>query len=463
MGRNVGLLVLLLSIFLCLSPLAIVTATAEQEGVCAHGSSNEGGECIDETDVAHDNASEITEGDDEDGAEEDEFEQEEEEEEHGKEDEEHFDEEEYDGEGEGQGEEEYDEGTGEEEECRNVADDCFSRSLNDGCILDFENMVEDCRLTCYFCAPEYTLERISNIYSLVPQQLYNSQVLADYVDMVDEYMYWTIYESDLPDNIKISCKNKDSQCTHWAQGGECDMNIQFMLDRCPAACMACESGQSYETRCPFDQNTPVVWQPGDVNEMFTRLVTLPMYYEYSTQIVSRPIANPNPKFHEFDGPWIVVLDNFLSEEDCDTLVNLAQEGDFDKVFGPEEESEVQRLFSVRVCQDECADSGIVGYIEEQIEHLMGVPPQHAELIEFIKYEEGDFYDVHSDYLPLEYSRAQGPRIFSVIVFLNDVSPAEGEGDDINFNGGIEFPYIDTVSTRRAGIFVSFLPTHILNK
>ena len=332
--RSLNLWLLLLLAVTSLSKFCLVVRAAGDLGgeVCEHGT-NDDGECIivpEDPSVESTDMGEEEEAQDYKGEEEDE--------------EEYFEE--------------------EEDYCHNVAEDCFSQSLDDGCILNFESMVEDCQLTCYFCSPEENLDHVSNVYSHVPQQLYNDPSLAEFVARVDEYMYEKIYRSNLPDNVKLSCKNKDSQCSYWAHTGQCGANKEFMLDRCPAACMECESGLTYATRCPFDENDAVIWEGGDMHQMFTHLVTSREHSQFSPEILSRPIANPNPKFHERDGPWIVVLEDFLSEDQCDTLMKLAEQAEFEKLEGTEEESEVERSFSFRTCGDDCFDAEIMEQIEE---------------------------------------------------------------------------------------------------
>ena len=180
--------------------------------------------------------------------------------------------------------------------------------------------------------------------------------------------------------------------------------------------------------------------------MFAHLVTSPEYAQFSPEIISRPIANPNPKFNEVDGPWIVVLNDFLSEEECEILMELADEEEYEPIEGyQDDEEEIYQSFGRRLCKGECSDADVVATIEERLEYITGVPRHHSELFEFVQYGEGDMLGVHSDYIAGEYSRMQGPRIFTVIVFLNSIPQSEDE--DADYNGGIEFPFIDTVRFR----------------
>ena len=337
---------------------------------------------------------------------------------------------------------------GEEEEeeegetCFDVADDCESRAMNDGCILNFATMSEECEMTCQLCVRDYNLRRVPNLYSLAPQFLHNDESLGEYVTQVDEYVYETIYRGDHPDNVKLNCKNSDPQCSFWAHGGECELNPEIMAERCPAACMDCESGLSYATRCPsFDTKEPGIWQPGDLNAMFMHLVNSLDDAAYSPVVVSRPMAYPNPKFNEKDGPWIVLLDEFLSEEETEALLKLVEEADYEDV------TDESQSFDVHYCEGECSESKIVTEVENRLEYLTGIPAKHNEVFTFFKHGEDSFHAMHSDYDPAELSFAQGPRILTVTIFLNDLPQQEDDVDEENPNGGLYFESTESVSTK----------------
>ena len=84
------------------------------------------------------------------------------------------------------------------------------------------------------------------------------------------------------------------------------------------ACQTCIK-LDFNFRCPFDPNAPTIWGPGDLNKMFERLTTDSYYEQYSPEVLSRP-GKPIGKFD--DGPWVVVLHNFISEAEADKLIEL---------------------------------------------------------------------------------------------------------------------------------------------
>ena len=55
---------------------------------------------------------------------------------------------------------------------------------------------------------------------------------------------------------------------------------------------------------------------------------------------------------------------------------------------------------------------------------------HAEYLQLLKYEEGQFYKTHHDYIPMQKMRVQGSRILTVFLYLNDVEEGENSNADI---------------------------------
>lgn len=347
---------------------------------------------------------------------------------HDSEEEEHYDDEEGD---------EYDE----EDECYDDADDCAERALKSGCILQFSTMSEDCALTCKLCSDDAGLVTRLNIYSDFPQLLHNDPDMIAYSEQVDEFMYETIYTDEVDDNVKLHCRNKDPQCTFWAQKGLCEQ--EFVLAKCPAACLDCESVRDISEKCPSMEGEPVMWESGDLHRTFTTIVTSPTFTKYSPTIVSRPNPNPFKKFDEQKGPWVVLLDDFLSDKECEALIGIVGVQDMEEVEGVDEETGAEHSFAVGYCTGECANSDIIETLEQRLEHLTGIPSVNAELFELVKFEEGDFHGTQSDYRVVEYSAAQGPRILSVVLFLNDLP--QDEDDEVS-NGGLFFEELETVRT-----------------
>lgn len=61
--------------------------------------------------------------------------------------------------------------------------------------------------------------------------------------------------------------------------------------------------------------------------------------------------------------------------------------------------------------------------------LTGIPETNSEHLQLLRYEVGQKYKVHHDYIPYHRNRQGGPRILTVYLYLNDVE----EGGETNFN------------------------------
>jgi prolyl 4-hydroxylase len=92
----------------------------------------------------------------------------------------------------------------------------------------------------------------------------------------------------------------------------------------------------YDHRCPsLDQQeqSPLnaISQPGDLNKLFERIVNDEVFEKlYQPQVLSRPTVvstsdSSSDSSKPPDGPWIVVLDHFLTDEECQSLIQHGTE------------------------------------------------------------------------------------------------------------------------------------------
>ncbi|KAL1508487.1 hypothetical protein AB1Y20_004588 [Prymnesium parvum] len=48
------------------------------------------------------------------------------------------------------------------------------------------------------------------------------------------------------------CRDRETTCQTWAQRGECENNPQYMFEKCPVSCDACENANLLPTPAPFE-------------------------------------------------------------------------------------------------------------------------------------------------------------------------------------------------------------------
>jgi len=71
---------------------------------------------------------------------------------------------------------------------------------------------------------------------------------------------------------------------------------------------------------------------------------------------------------------------------------------------------------------------------------MGIPSENSEDLQLLKYEVGQFYNTHHDYIPHQKDRQCGPRILTFFLYLSDVESG----------GGTDFPDLGIKVTPKKG-------------
>lgn len=235
-----------------------------------------------------------------------------------------------------------------------------------------------------------------------------------------------------------ACKLKHELCAFWAVIGECESNPTYMNMNCGPACQSCEQ-LTYENRCPINLKTmPNAWNPGDLNEFFTSLTTGAEYKQYAPKVLSQE-------------PWVVVLENFVSEQEAKRLIELGyqkgwkQSYDVGKV-NPADGSYESRIHQGRTsttawCTGTCQDDAVTQTVVQRISNLTNIPETNSEYLQLLKYEKGQAYTVHHDYIAEHKDRQSGVRVMTVYLYLND---------DVEEGGGTNFPELNVTVTPKRG-------------
>jgi prolyl 4-hydroxylase len=166
-----------------------------------------------------------------------------------------------------------------------------------------------------------------------------------------------------------------------------------------------------EGRCPIDPNAPEAWGPGDLDEMFTKLTAEPYLSKYSVEILSSPSTG---------GPWVLTLDDVVSEEEAERLIELgATQGykrstDVGKILPDgnfEEKVSTGRTSTNAWCNDECGNDEVAQRVAHRISNFTGIDDANSEYLQLLKYEPGQFYKTHHDYIAHEENRQQGKSLW----------------------------------------------------
>ncbi|MCK4492804.1 MAG: 2OG-Fe(II) oxygenase [Methylococcales bacterium] len=152
-------------------------------------------------------------------------------------------------------------------------------------------------------------------------------------------------------------------------------------------------------------------------------------------------------------PSMVLMDNFLSHQECDTMISLIEKkltpsktvdkttGDFKIIKARSSEGSYFRL-----CEND-----FITTIDERIGALMNFPIENGEGIQVLRYPVGGEYKAHFDYFDPKNSGSRqqinrgGNRVATLVMYLNDV---EAGGETL-------FPKIGFAATPKKGAAVYF--------
>ncbi|KAI2513149.1 ShK toxin domain [Fragilaria crotonensis] len=130
------------------------------------------------------------------------------------------------------------------------------------------------------------------------------------------------------DEVRDRCKNTKPECFKLKAEGKCTGSVET---ECAPVCETCEL-LDHKHWCPMDEGVPPALKPGDLHLLFERIVTEEYYQEYEPKVLSMPATNADMNTTIgpdgciiTDGPWLILLDNFLTADECRHMQVLANE------------------------------------------------------------------------------------------------------------------------------------------
>ena len=245
------------------------------------------------------------------------------------------------------------------------------------------------------------------------------------------------------------------------------VDVGYMRVHCAPACFSCQD-LVFEYRCPMPNMTTVqlsnAWQPGHLNHMFERIVTLhenvsangpdtDVEYYQKQSLPLTILSHPGIKVNGLSAPWVVQIEDFLTPDECETLIQLGSQQGYKRSTGLNLTQnadgthgnvvEEVRTSTNAWCLEECHQHLTTQKILHRIEHITNISDANSEYLQLLHYNVGQFYKIHHDYIDFHLNRRQGVRLATVFLYLNDVE----EG------GGTNFPELNLVSP--CGLFGQF--------
>lgn len=141
-------------------------------------------------------------------------------------------------------------------------------------------------------------------------------------------------------------------------------------------------------------------------------------------------------------PLVVILDNMLSDEECDELIRLSTDKmQRSKIGMVREENEIRTSSSMFI---EEQSNLTVLRIEKRIAAVMDIPIEHGERLQVLHYLPGQEYKAHHDFFSAT-SNVANNRISTLVMYLNDVEQG----------GETYFPHLKLSITPKKGMAVYF--------
>ncbi|KAL9179342.1 hypothetical protein ACHAXT_008632 [Thalassiosira profunda] len=383
--------------------------------------------------------------------------------------------------------------------CEDNEPDCGLWAREGECRANPDYMLVNCPISCGSCPDPLDIsaeeaELLDEVAKYGKPQKVEGKDAPKTLEVIRktvEYMQNDIFGSDathdLSEEILAECTNREELCAFWAAIGECEANKAYMKTKCAPSCQTCDM-IDMKARCPplGDDVRPGLL-PGELNAMFERIVdTAPGNQtgeveiadgmtNYTVQVISRPAP-----FAKDEGPiisrerdleeppWVVTFDNFITPEECKHLIEMGQtsggyersedvgrlqaDGSYDSVQSTGRTSE-NAWCSHR---NNCRTDPIVEKVHERIAKVTGIPKEHSEDLQLLKYTPGQFYRQHHDYIEHQRDRRCGPRVLTFFLYLSDVEAG----------GATNFPDLDIAVAPKVGkalLWPSVLDSNPMNK
>jgi prolyl 4-hydroxylase len=191
---------------------------------------------------------------------------------------------------------------------------------------------------------------------------------------------------------------------------------------------------------------------------------------YTVHVHSQPTTttvSESSEENKASQPWVITFDNFVTDEECDAMIQLGYkneykiskdvgakkwDGSFDGIESKGRTSENAWCTT----HDGCRKEDVPSLLHERMSQVMGIPAVNSEDFQILKYEVGQFYKTHHDYIYHQRDRQCGPRILTFFLYLSDVDAG----------GGTDFPTLNlTVMPQkgRAVLWPSVLDSDPMNK
>ena len=216
-----------------------------------------------------------------------------------------------------------------------------------------------------------------------------------------------------------------------------------MTIECAHSCATCHL-RDPKLRCKpfFDAQRSAPFDDGELDAAMQRAAS---FSEFAPTVLSsdpwvircaRPYLGPAPARTRLSPTDR--FDSFLSAEEVAavravyqsrTLERSSNVGAMNKLGRYEKKLDNSRTSENAWCQDSCARVEAIRHVSHRIGNVTGAGEAHSEFLQLLRYEPGQYYREHHDFIPSHMEFPFGPRLLTMFVYLSDVD--EGGGTKFN--------------------------------
>ena len=348
-----------------------------------------------------------------------------------------------------------------EEDCMDHKEECENWALEGHCMEQSDTMLKVCPKSCFACFG-HERNTVTIDFGVAQEVSHSDPDIQDKIRNIIQstryYMIQEVFASEEHKDVRRDCHNLDPYCSLYAAMGEChgENEALAMFLNCAPSCHACH-GLEHSRRCmrrPEDVN---IFRPGQMNANFERIMR-DYHSQYTPTILMRPdfhhhssssadvkkdaslgIISSSDDDLDDAYPWIITLENLLTDEECDWFISKGHEIGFQDATEITDEIAEDGMYGDHMgggrvsvdawCFEDCEADPIAKRVQDRIMELTMIPINHTEYMEIVKYDVGGHFEEHHDVIATQGHQRCGHRIMTVYIFLNTVQ----EGGELVFN------------------------------
>jgi hypothetical protein len=248
------------------------------------------------------------------------------------------------------------------------------------------------------------------------------------------------------------CNNQDYSCMQWVARGDCDTNLEFMLEKCALACQMCDQTQLFNI-CKRKTRQESEPNPMSLRQTYTHLLN----QHNATDIVKESLDDDDAaKSSTSISPdeWVLsiaknkVFERVTFDGIVDVIQKLSWEpasvDNYSDILGTlnrdmlqlkraDVQPKINRTGTTSLCTSTClSEYPALESLQSSIAQMLNVESKYMQPLEFVHYRKGERFSPHRDYSLHDGWKLSGSRLLTVFVTLK--SPEDG--------GAMGFPDFD---------------------